>query len=223
MGVSRATASKWVNRYRRFGELGRRDRSSAPRRQPTATPGDIVARIEAATFIFTQQSTGTRGWPTRKRYQMNERRPPSSFLPVPERGSLPMASPISNGSSRTTGLATVRHALLLRSKTHDTSGLRRTRRDTTGKSKDITASSPKSSSTPAPGTQNRSEPLHSKSGTVMTTITGPTARMADNPQLPRRLYTSTTSWPHTPSRSARRICGPWISRSVVAPRSVADC
>ncbi|GGF49933.1 IS481 family transposase [Microbacterium sorbitolivorans] len=46
MGISRATASKWVNRYRRFGELGLRDRSSAPIRQPTATPGETVAKIE---------------------------------------------------------------------------------------------------------------------------------------------------------------------------------
>ncbi|OPX12450.1 hypothetical protein B1964_21515 [Gordonia sp. i37] len=28
MGISRATASKWVNRYRRFGELGPVDRAS---------------------------------------------------------------------------------------------------------------------------------------------------------------------------------------------------
>jgi len=46
MGISRATASKWVNRYKRFGELGLIDRSSAPVRQPTATPGETVARIE---------------------------------------------------------------------------------------------------------------------------------------------------------------------------------
>lgn len=46
MGVSRATASKWVNRYRTFGELGLLDRSSAPVRQPTVTPGVTVARIE---------------------------------------------------------------------------------------------------------------------------------------------------------------------------------
>lgn len=46
MGISRATASKWVNRYRRYGELGLHDRSSAPIRQPTATPGETVAKIE---------------------------------------------------------------------------------------------------------------------------------------------------------------------------------
>jgi len=46
MGVSRATASKWVNRYRRHGELGLIDRSSAPAQQPSATPGPLVARIE---------------------------------------------------------------------------------------------------------------------------------------------------------------------------------
>ncbi|MGW5921674.1 IS481 family transposase [Nocardia fluminea] len=46
MGVSRACASKWVNRYRRLGELGLADRSSVPHHQPTATPDHIVARIE---------------------------------------------------------------------------------------------------------------------------------------------------------------------------------
>jgi transposase len=47
MGISRACASKWVNRYRRHGELGLLDRSSTPQRQPTATGADIVAKIEA--------------------------------------------------------------------------------------------------------------------------------------------------------------------------------
>ena len=47
MGISRATASKWVNRYRTYGELGLLDRSSAPMRQPAATPGQLVRRIEA--------------------------------------------------------------------------------------------------------------------------------------------------------------------------------
>jgi transposase len=46
MGISRATASKWVNRYHRYGELGLLDRSSAPHRQPTATPGRLVESIE---------------------------------------------------------------------------------------------------------------------------------------------------------------------------------
>ncbi|EHY91120.1 IS481 family transposase [Saccharomonospora azurea] len=46
MGISRQCASKWVNRYRRFGDLGLLDRPSTPHRQPTATPGQVVARIE---------------------------------------------------------------------------------------------------------------------------------------------------------------------------------
>jgi transposase InsO family protein len=46
MGISRATASKWVNRFRDYGDLGLIDRSSAPSNQPTATPAEIVARIE---------------------------------------------------------------------------------------------------------------------------------------------------------------------------------
>ncbi|GHH27494.1 hypothetical protein GCM10018780_82880 [Streptomyces lanatus] len=46
MGISRACASKWVNRYRRFGEIGLLDRSSTPRHQPTATPDEVVAQVE---------------------------------------------------------------------------------------------------------------------------------------------------------------------------------
>jgi transposase InsO family protein len=47
MGISRATASKWVNRYRSHGELGLLDRPSTPRRQPNATPGNVVVWTEA--------------------------------------------------------------------------------------------------------------------------------------------------------------------------------
>ena len=46
MGISRATASKRVNRYKQFGDLGLLDRSSTPLRQFTATDGAVVARIE---------------------------------------------------------------------------------------------------------------------------------------------------------------------------------
>jgi transposase InsO family protein len=46
MGISRACASKWVNRYRRHGELGLHDLPSTPHRQPTATDAAVVARIE---------------------------------------------------------------------------------------------------------------------------------------------------------------------------------
>lgn len=46
MGISRACASKWVNRWRKYGEAGLLDRSSTPHRQPTATPSDVVGRIE---------------------------------------------------------------------------------------------------------------------------------------------------------------------------------
>lgn len=46
MGISRACASKWVNRHRRHGELGLHDRPSVPHRQPAATPAVVVVRIE---------------------------------------------------------------------------------------------------------------------------------------------------------------------------------
>ncbi|MDB1087357.1 IS481 family transposase [Streptomyces sp. ACA25] len=46
MGISRACATKWVNRHRLHGELGLLDRPSTPHHQPTRTPGQTVARIE---------------------------------------------------------------------------------------------------------------------------------------------------------------------------------
>jgi transposase InsO family protein len=46
MGISRQCASKWVNRHRRYGETGLLDRPSVPHHQPTATPAEVVTRIE---------------------------------------------------------------------------------------------------------------------------------------------------------------------------------
>jgi transposase InsO family protein len=46
MGISRQCASKWVNRWRRHGEAGLVDRPSVPHHQPTATPAEVVVRIE---------------------------------------------------------------------------------------------------------------------------------------------------------------------------------
>lgn len=68
MGISRATASKWIGRYRRYGELGLLDHSSAPIRQPTATPGPLVELIDtmlrehkwsASRIAFELHQTGT--------------------------------------------------------------------------------------------------------------------------------------------------------------------
>ncbi|WP_345559520.1 IS481 family transposase [Streptomonospora halophila] len=47
MGISRACASKWVNRYRRYGATGLYERSSVPHRSPRAASGATVAAIEA--------------------------------------------------------------------------------------------------------------------------------------------------------------------------------
>lgn len=58
MGISRACASKWVNRYRRFGEVGLLDRSSAPHRQPTATAAQVISEIE--TLRRTRKWSATR-------------------------------------------------------------------------------------------------------------------------------------------------------------------
>jgi transposase InsO family protein len=46
-GVSERTAGKWIHRYRTEGEVGLRDRSSAPRRVANATPPDRVEAIAA--------------------------------------------------------------------------------------------------------------------------------------------------------------------------------
>lgn len=40
------TASKWVNRYRRYGELGLADRASTSRHPPEATDSEVITRIE---------------------------------------------------------------------------------------------------------------------------------------------------------------------------------
>ncbi|MCQ8190175.1 IS481 family transposase [Streptomyces rugosispiralis] len=69
MGISRACASKWVNRYRHHGDLGLHDRPSTPHHQPTRTPGQTVGRIElmrrehkwsAARITFELWAEGTR-------------------------------------------------------------------------------------------------------------------------------------------------------------------
>lgn len=46
MGISRACASKWVNRWCRHGDAGPRGRSSAPRHSPTVAPADVIEQIE---------------------------------------------------------------------------------------------------------------------------------------------------------------------------------
>jgi transposase InsO family protein len=46
-GVSRKTGYKWLERYRRFGQVGLTDRSRAPHRHPNAIAGEVVALILA--------------------------------------------------------------------------------------------------------------------------------------------------------------------------------
>ncbi|MFJ5780444.1 IS481 family transposase [Streptomyces sp. NPDC093094] len=45
MGISRATAHKWVRRWRAEGEQGLADRSSRPRTTPHRTPAAVEARV----------------------------------------------------------------------------------------------------------------------------------------------------------------------------------
>jgi transposase len=42
MGISRACASKWVNRWRLHGDAGLQDRPSSPHRSPKATPARVI-------------------------------------------------------------------------------------------------------------------------------------------------------------------------------------
>jgi transposase len=48
LGVSRATAYKWLARYRQFGSAGLADRSSRPHRCPHALPASQVRRVLTA-------------------------------------------------------------------------------------------------------------------------------------------------------------------------------
>jgi transposase len=48
LGVSRATAYKWLGRYRQHGPAGLADRSSRPHRRPHALPAAQVRRVLAA-------------------------------------------------------------------------------------------------------------------------------------------------------------------------------
>jgi len=48
LGISRATAYKWIRRYRTEGEAGLLDRSSRPRRSPRRLSGEREAQILAA-------------------------------------------------------------------------------------------------------------------------------------------------------------------------------
>ena len=48
LGISRATAYKWVRRYREEGEAGLADRSSRPHRSPRRLPAEVEAAVLAA-------------------------------------------------------------------------------------------------------------------------------------------------------------------------------
>ncbi|MBX9395094.1 helix-turn-helix domain-containing protein [Streptomyces sp. TRM72054] len=47
MGISRACAGKWVNRWRLHGDAGLQDRPSSPHRSPNATPAWVIEQIES--------------------------------------------------------------------------------------------------------------------------------------------------------------------------------
>jgi transposase len=65
LGVSRATAYKWLGRYRTEGPAGLADRPSRPRHCPHALPASQVRRVLAARRRRRQGPTGsatTWGW-----------------------------------------------------------------------------------------------------------------------------------------------------------------
>ncbi|WP_157522393.1 helix-turn-helix domain-containing protein, partial [Herbidospora cretacea] len=45
MGISRATAHKWVRRWRQEGPSGLHDRSSRPRTTPHRTPAEVETQV----------------------------------------------------------------------------------------------------------------------------------------------------------------------------------
>ena len=65
--VSRATAAKWVRRYREEGEAGLRDRCSRPHRSPRFTPQPVAAGVlrlrRASGTGGRTASPGTSAWP----------------------------------------------------------------------------------------------------------------------------------------------------------------
>jgi transposase len=69
LGVSRATASKWLGRYHAEGAAGLADRSSRPRRCPHALTASQVRRVLAARRRRRQgpiASPGSWAWPARR-------------------------------------------------------------------------------------------------------------------------------------------------------------
>jgi hypothetical protein len=62
IGISRACASKWINRWRRFGEAGLHDRSSAPHLSPTAIQDDdsVETVLEGPLMRYGAGSPSTR-------------------------------------------------------------------------------------------------------------------------------------------------------------------
>jgi hypothetical protein len=60
IGISRACASKWVNRHRALGALGLHDRSSVPDGQPPAAPIDVVVTIDSFRRSRNGQPPGSR-------------------------------------------------------------------------------------------------------------------------------------------------------------------
>jgi transposase len=60
LGVSRATAYKWLARYRTLGPAGPADRSSRPRRCPHALPAAQVRRVLA---VRRRHRQGPLSWP----------------------------------------------------------------------------------------------------------------------------------------------------------------
>jgi transposase-like protein len=76
MGISRQCASKWVHRYRQFGELGLVDRPSTPHSQPTATTAATVAtvaRIEGCAARTSGRRTGSRSNSTPRAPEISRR------------------------------------------------------------------------------------------------------------------------------------------------------
>ncbi len=84
MGISRQRTSKWVNRWRRYGEAGLLDQPSVPHHQTTATPRSSVGLSSYADSRSTPLAASPPNWPPRHLHLRADRGPaPASPLHLP--------------------------------------------------------------------------------------------------------------------------------------------
>ena len=186
MGISRATASKWVNRYRQFGRC--------PGESPQRTQ-----RIRVPPLRHRRAHSPGIHRVARERAGRDRRRVPEPRPRLVRRPRHHLDRANHHRQRRLLPFRGVRCRSERRGRPAARSG---TRPSTMGKSNAITASSPKSSSTQGPGPQKTSAREVWEPGTCAITITGPTVCTVECRPHPRRRHASTTSWPPTATPSS---------------------